>query len=207
MGQRTCGSQQRVGQLMFDTLMSDYNRYWVHYGYDQSHPLVKAYHIAIKQGAWAVTDYRFRRWMLTTPRWFQLVMWLPKTFWQLFIATLTGIEIETSAVIGKGLFVPHFTGIFVNADCVIGENCTILQGVTLGIGGDSDGRSPQVGNNVYIGAGAKVIGGIKVGDNASIGGNSLVVSSVPENFVAFGVPARAMPKVIPSVPKTEEVTS
>lgn len=179
---------------MLETLRADYARYWSHYGLQGAHPLRKIYFLIMRQGAWAVTDYRFRHWLAGQPKWLKLLLWLPKTFQQLVISTLTGIEIETSARIGKGLFVPHFTGIFVNADCQIGENCTILQGVTLGIGGDNDGRSPQVGNNVYIGAGAKLIGGIRIGDNASIGGNSLVVSSVPDNHTAFGVPARSMPK-------------
>lgn len=103
----------------------------------------------------------------------------------------TGIEIHPAAKIGKGLVIDHGMGVVIGETTEIGENCTIYQGVTLGgTGKDTGKRHPTIGNNVLIGSGAKVLGPFTVGDNARIAANAVVLSQVPENSTAVGVPAR-----------------
>lgn len=103
----------------------------------------------------------------------------------------TGIEIHPAAQIGKGLVIDHGMGVVIGETTVIGDNCTIYQGVTLGgTGKDTGKRHPTLGNNVLVGSGAKVLGPFKVGDNARIAANAVVLSEVPANSTAVGVPAR-----------------
>ena len=104
---------------------------------------------------------------------------------------LTGIEIHPGATIGKGLLIDHGAGVVVGETAVVGDNCTIYQGVTLGGTGKHTGkRHPTIGNNVMIGSGAKVLGPFKVGDNAKIAAGAVVLAEVPANCTAVGVPAR-----------------
>ncbi len=103
----------------------------------------------------------------------------------------TGIEIHPGAKIGKGLFIDHGMGVVIGETTVIGDNCTIYQNVTLGGTGKEHGkRHPTLGNNVLVGAGAKVLGPFKVGDNARIAAGAVVLNEVPANSTAVGVPAR-----------------
>jgi serine O-acetyltransferase len=102
---------------------------------------------------------------------------------------LTGIEIHPGAVIGEGLFIDHGMGVVIGETTVIGDNCHLLQGVTLG--GTSTRRvkrHPTLGNHVTVGAGARLIGAITVGDNARIGAGSVVVANVPPYATVVGVP-------------------
>jgi serine O-acetyltransferase len=104
---------------------------------------------------------------------------------------LTGIEIHPAARLGPGLFIDHGMGVVVGETAEVGENVTLLQGVTLG--GTSlkrEKRHPTLGDNVVVGAGAKVIGGFRIGDGSRIGAGSVVVREVPENAVVVGVPGR-----------------
>lgn len=103
-----------------------------------------------------------------------------------------GIEVSPQVQIGGGLFLPHTVGTVIGAER-IGENCTILQGVTLGTSepdmGFTVSERPVIGNEVLIGAGAKVIGRVMVGDHARIGANAVVLRDVPAHALAVGVPA------------------
>jgi len=104
---------------------------------------------------------------------------------------LTGIEIHPAAKLGPGLFIDHGMGVVIGETAEVGENVTLLQGVTLG--GTSlkrEKRHPTLGNNVVVGAGAKIIGGFKIGDGSRIGAGSVVVREVPTNSVVVGVPGR-----------------
>jgi len=104
---------------------------------------------------------------------------------------LTGIEIHPAAKLGPGLFIDHGMGVVIGETSEIGENVTLLQGVTLG--GTSlkrEKRHPTLGNNVVVGAGAKIIGAFKIGDGSRIGAGSVVVREVPPNSVVVGVPGR-----------------
>ncbi|WP_245935418.1 serine O-acetyltransferase [Winogradskyella arenosi] len=95
-----------------------------------------------------------------------------------------------SAAIGERFYIGHFGGIIINANAVIGNNCNISQGVTIGVSGIKEKRGvPSIGNNVYIGANAVVVGKINIGDGAVIGANSLVTKDVVSNTTVLGVPA------------------
>lgn len=104
---------------------------------------------------------------------------------------LTGIEIHPGAKIGKGLFIDHGMGVVIGETAELGDNVTLFQGVTLGGTGNEKGkRHPTLGSNVVVGAGAKVLGSIQIGDNVRIGANAVVVREVPSNSVVVGVPGR-----------------
>ena len=104
---------------------------------------------------------------------------------------LTGIEIHPSAVIGRGLFIDHGTGVVIGETAVLGHNVTLFQGVTLGGTGKEKGkRHPTIGDNVVIGAGAKVLGNITVGADSMIGANAVVIRDVPEHSTVVVVPGR-----------------
>lgn len=104
---------------------------------------------------------------------------------------LTGIEIHPAAQIGKRLFIDHGMGIVIGETTTIGNNCTIYHGVTLGgTGKDKYKRHPDLGNNVIVGCGAKVLGPIKIGNNVKIGANAVVLKEVPDNSTVVGVPGK-----------------
>ena len=105
----------------------------------------------------------------------------------------TGIEIHPAATIGKRLFIDHGTGVVIGETAVVGDDVTIYQGVTLGGTGHQTGkRHPTIGNGVLIGAGAKVLGPFKVGDNARIAAGAVVLNEIPPDSTAVGVPARVV---------------
>lgn len=112
-----------------------------------------------------------------------------------FGRSLTGIEIHPGATIGKGFFIDHGMGVVIGETAEIGDNCTIYQGVTLGgTGKDVGKRHPTLGNNVMVGAGAKVLGPVLVGSNSKIAANAVVLHPVPENSTAVGIPAKVVKK-------------
>lgn len=103
----------------------------------------------------------------------------------------TGIEIHPAAQIGKGLFIDHGCAVVIGETTVIGDNCTIYQGVTLGGTGKHEGkRHPTIGSNVMIGAGAKVLGPVVIGDNVKIAAGAVVLKDIPADSTAVGIPAR-----------------
>lgn len=104
---------------------------------------------------------------------------------------VTGIEIHPAARLGPGLFIDHGMGIVIGETAEVGENVSLLQGVTLGgTSNKREKRHPTLGDNVVVGAGAKIIGGFRIGANSRIGAGSVVVREVPENSVVVGVPGR-----------------
>lgn len=110
-----------------------------------------------------------------------------------------GLQIPTSVKIGEGLYMPHFGGIVINSGTIIGSNCNILQNVTIGNtkGGKSPG-SPVIGDRVYIGPGALIVGGIHIGNDVLIVGNSFINIDVPSNSIVMGNPAQIISKEKPS---------
>ena len=107
----------------------------------------------------------------------------------------TGIEIHPGAVIGKGLFIDHGIGVVIGETAIIGDDVTLFHGVTLGGTGKEKGkRHPTIGNNVFIGSGAKVLGNITVGNNVKIGANAVVLSDITDDVTAVGVPVRIIKK-------------
>lgn len=104
-----------------------------------------------------------------------------------------GIDIPYRTRIGHGFYIGHFGGIVVNPGAVIGKNCNISQGVTIGQANrGARAGSPEIGDNVFIGPGAKIFGNIKIGNNVAIGANAVVTKDVPDNAVVAGVPARIL---------------
>lgn len=135
-------------------------------------------------GVHALIYYRFAHWLLKHHRLY-LARWVSQ-----HAKFKTGIEIHPGAKIGKGLFIDHGTGVVIGETAEIGDYCTLYQGVTLGgTGKDKGKRHPTLGDNVMVGAGAKILGPFKVGDNSKVGANALVLSEVPPNSTAVGVPA------------------
>lgn len=102
---------------------------------------------------------------------------------------LTGIEIHPGAVIGRRLFIDHGMGIVIGETSIIGDDCTIYHGVTLGgTGKEKKKRHPTLKNNIIVGCGAKVLGNIVISDNVKIGANSVVLKDVPKNSTVVGIP-------------------
>ena len=114
----------------------------------------------------------------------------------------TGVEIHPGATIGKGLFIDHGMGVVIGETTVIGDNCTIYQGVTLGgVGTQKGKRHPTLGNNVMVGAGAKILGAFEVGDNCSIAANAVLLKPLEDNVTAVGIPARPVKKDGVTIPR------
>ncbi|HVY55996.1 MAG TPA: serine O-acetyltransferase [Thermodesulfobacteriota bacterium] len=134
-------------------------------------------------GFHAVVSHRFAHYLWT--RNFKLTARLMSNIARFF----TGIEIHPGAVVGKGFFIDHGMGVVIGETSEIGEGVTIYHGVTLG--GTSftkEKRHPTVGNNVTIGAGAKILGPLTIGDNSKVGANSVVIKDVPPNSTVVGIP-------------------
>lgn len=114
---------------------------------------------------------------------------------------LTGVEIHPGAVLGPGLFIDHATGVVIGETAEVGEDVTLYHGVTLGGSGrDTGKRHPTIGDRVTIGAGAKILGAIKIGDDSRIGANAVVVKEVPSSSVVVGVPGQVISRSRPGSP-------
>jgi len=138
-------------------------------------------------GFHALLAYRVSHWLKVHG-----VPILPRVLSQL-ARWLTGVEIHPSAKIGTGFFIDHGMGVVVGETAEIGDYVTLFQGVTLGGTGKERGkRHPTLGNHVVVGAGAKILGGITIGDNVKIGANSVVLKNVPANSTVIGVPGRVI---------------
>ena len=148
---------------------------------DETRTLVRG---LLSQGFHAILVYRIFRWchehgIPTQPIRF---------FIERFTEIVTGVSMPVQAQIGKGLRIHHFGGIIIHSETTIGEGCTIYHGVTLGDRGGWGG-APHIGNHVIIGAGAKILGNVTIGDYCWIGANAVVTTSVPPRCLAVGVPA------------------
>ena len=136
-------------------------------------------------GLHALVIHRFAHWL-----WLHRVRWLGR-FVSHFGRFLTGIEIHPGATLGRRLFIDHGMGVVIGETAEVGDDCTLYHGVTLGGTTWKRGkRHPSLGNGVVIGAGAKLLGPISVGDRARIGSNAVVVKDVPAGATALGIPAR-----------------
>ena len=136
-------------------------------------------------GFHALLTYRIAHWL-----WKHQVPILPRIISQL-ARWLTGVEIHPGATIGTGFFIDHGMGVVIGETTEIGDYVTLFQGVTLGGTGKERGkRHPTLGNHVVVGAGAKVLGGIRIGDNVKVGANAVVLRSVPANSTVVGNPGR-----------------
>lgn len=119
-------------------------------------------------------------------------------------ARRTGIEIHPGAVIGKGFFIDHGSGVIIGETTIIGDNVTLYQGVTLGGTGKETGkRHPTLCDNVMVSAGAKIIGSFTIGENSKIGAGSVVLEEVPPNCTVVGVPGRIVKRDNIKVPRSD----
>lgn len=158
-----------------------------------------------EQSLWAIAWYRIGR-RLTQVQARAIRSPLLAIWWFAFrfIELLTGISLPLGARIGGGLRIWHFGGIFLNSNAVLGEQCTLRQGVTIGNRNRAE-DAPTIGNRVDIGAYAQLLGPITVGDDAQIGAMALVISDVPQAHVAVGIPAISKPRAAaPLAPKLND---
>ena len=148
-----------------------------------------------EQSVWAIFVYRFgRRVLKQNPGLTQYVSLKIYEIMFRMVETFTKISLPLHASIGAGLRIDHFGMIFIHSDSIIGRNCTIMQGVTVG-NTKEGGQVPVIGDHVELGAYAQILGGVHVGDGAKVGPLSVVLDDVPPGATAIGVPARILPGV------------
>lgn len=151
------------------------------------------------QGFWAMVIYRFGRWRYgVRPAPLRKLFSLIYKVLYKIIQIVTGIELPCEATVGRNFVIDHFGGIIISGYARFGDNCRIRNGVVVGLRRVDEPVAPVIGNNVDIGAGAKVLGPIRIGDNSIIGANAVVIEDVPENSIAIGVPAVVKPRRQPS---------
>lgn len=162
---------------MFDNLRKDYKR---HGG------------SLLSLSFWTMATYRFGGWSLGRKTWIgRKITSGVYLFLALFIEMTTGNTIDRTLAVGAGFHLVHSGNIRIHPNCVIGDRCGIMHDVTIGMNMDDD-RPPTLGNDVFIGAGAKVLGDVHIGDGARVAANSLVITDVPAGATAIGVPARVL---------------
>lgn len=142
------------------------------------------------QGFWVMLVYRFGRWRYgVRPAILRkLLSLIYKVLFKL-VQIITGIELPCEVQVGQGFVIDHFGGIIISGYAKFGDNCRIRNGVVVGMKNISSPGAPQIGNNVDIGAGAKLLGNIVIGNDVVIGANAVVISDVPDGCIAVGVPA------------------
>jgi serine O-acetyltransferase len=151
--------------------------------------------LAETQGVWAISTYRFGRWANDeAPRPLRPVAKAAYLAIFKLVEITTGVSLPAHANIGPGFYIGHFGNIIVHPDTIMGERCSISQGVTIGVLGGGRPGVPRLGNDVYVGAGAKILGAVTIGDGAIIGANAVVLEDVPAGTTAVGVPARIIRK-------------
>lgn len=150
---------------------------------------VRSLKLLLWPGLWASATYRFGHWANQLPVLLKVPCMALYTFKKLTVEVWWGISISAHAKIGSGMFINHFGCIFVHGDAVIGKNVVLSQEVTIGVKADTHSGAPTLGDNVVVGAGAKVLGCITLGNNVTVGANAVVVKDVPADWVVGGVPA------------------
>ncbi|SEU05349.1 serine O-acetyltransferase [Lacrimispora sphenoides] len=153
--------------------------------------------LLLYQGVHALIWHRFAHWF------YQHKMFFIARFISQLARFFTLIEIHPGAQLGHGILIDHGSGVVIGETTVVGDNCTIYQGVTLGgVGLNKGKRHPTLGNNVTVGAGAKILGSFDVGDNCTIAANAVLLKPLESNVTAVGIPAR--PIKIDGVPLPKE---
>lgn len=164
---------------MFDNIRADFNAHGRQWG---------------AQGFWALTVYRFGRWRCQVKP-----ALLRKPFSALYhvlykcVQIATGIELPCEVPFGAGFIIEHSGGIVVSGFASFGDNCRIRNGVVIGLSRVEEPCAPQLGHDVDVGAGAKLLGNIRIGNHVRIGANAVVITDVPDNCIAVGVPAVIKP--------------
>lgn len=154
--------------------------------------------LLLYQGVHALIWHRFAHWFYNHKMFFiaRLISQIARFF--------TLIEIHPGAQLGHGILIDHGSGVVIGETTVVGDNCTIYQGVTLGgVGTQKGKRHPTLGNNVMVGAGAKILGAFEVGDNCYIAANAVLLKPLEDNMTAVGIPARPVKKDGISLPRNK----
>jgi len=160
---------------MFANIRQDYHTYSGRWG---------------DQGFWVMLVYRFGCWRYTVrPALLRKFFSLVYKLMYKFIQIITGIELPCEVKLGKNFIIDHFGGIIISGYASFGDDCRIRNGVVVGLKSVENPIAPSIGNNVDIGAGAKILGDIRIGNNVAIGANAVVLVDVPDNSIAVGVPA------------------
>lgn len=147
------------------------------------------------QGFWALSVYRFGRWRYGI-RWRWLRMPFSFLYHVLFkwVQIVAGIELPCEVDIGPGLVIDHFGGIVVSGYAKLGRDCRLRNGVVIGLRNVDQSVAPVLGDRVDVGAGAKILGAIRIGNDVLIGANAVVLCDVPDDCTAVGVPATVRPR-------------
>jgi serine O-acetyltransferase len=165
---------------MFENIRADFDAYNHDWG---------------SQGFWVMLVYRFGKWRYgVRPAILRKLMSAIYKILYKWIQIVTGVEFPCEVTVGHNFVIDHFGGIIVSGYAKFGDNCRIRNGVTIGIRTVSERSAPTIGNDVDIGAGAKLLGPINIGDNVLIGANAVVLCDVPSNSIAVGVPAVVKPR-------------
>lgn len=167
---------------MFDNIRADLRSHGGHWG---------------AQGFWALVVYRFGRWRYGIRPLF--LRKLHSAIYRVLYKTVqivAGIELPCEVQLGRNFVIDHSGGIVISGFARFGDNCRIRSGVVVGLSRVGEPCAPVIGDNVDIGAGAKVLGAITIGDNVIIGANAVVVRDVPANSIAVGVPAVVKPRAL-----------
>lgn len=161
---------------MFENLKEDFRTY----GGDIS-----------RRGLWSMVVYRFGNWRYTIRSpWVRKPFSLIYKVLKVISEIITNIELPCEARVGRRLIIEHAFDVVVSGDAVLGDDVVLRNGVTIGLRHRLHRGSPVIGNRVDIGAGAKILGPITIGDDVAIGANAVVITDVPSNHIAVGVPAR-----------------
>ena len=147
------------------------------------------------QGFWALLVYRFGRWRYgVRPALLRKLLSLVYKVLYKLVQIVTGIELPCEVPVGRNFVIEHSGGIVVSGFARFGNNCRIRNGVTIGLARVEEPCAPQFGDDVDVGAGAKVLGNIRIGNRVSIGANAVVITDVPDDCIAVGVPAVIKPR-------------
>jgi serine O-acetyltransferase len=174
-----CALQRLLDPILFDNIRSDFRAHDCRWG---------------AQGFWALWVYRFGRWRYSiSPRAVRMPFSFAYRILFKIVQIVTGIELPCEVQLGRNFIIDHSGGIVISGYAKFGDNCRIRTGVVVGLARASEPCAPIFGDNVDIGAGAKVLGPIRIGNNVLIGANAVVVRDVPPDSVVTGVPGRIRP--------------
>ena len=148
-----------------------------------------------RRGLWVMAVYRFGRWRYgIRPGFIRKPFSLLYKVLNVLSEIVTHVELPCETQVGRGLIIEHAFDVVISGDAVLGDDVVLRNGVTIGLRHRAFRGSPVIGNRVDIGAGAKILGPITVGDDVSIGANAVVLTDVPPNSIAVGIPARILPR-------------
>jgi serine O-acetyltransferase len=169
-------------------------------------------HLWLEPALWAIGWYRLANWLQVSPppAIFRIPLKLISFFGNKWCEVFTEMCIDAHATIGPGLYIGHIGGVHINPGAVLGSNCDIGHRVTIGASGMGRQGAPVLGDNVFVGTGATLVGKIQIGDGAKIAANTLVISNIPAGATVMGVPGRVIsrsPKAAPEPAPAEVGTT